>query len=72
MYELRLNNEELFTLRDILEHAKAGVRPSPWNETSESINLKVLLAQIDGQEQEEAEAQAERYARNAHSQPEGL
>lgn len=73
MYKLSLNNEELLSLRDILERIKIGqhniIRAN--DPTINELLSKVTLAQIDVQEQDEAESQAERYAANLHAMPEG-
>jgi len=75
MYKLELNNEEFFELRGLLEDCKAFQRRSyspRWTENKEALLMKLICAHADAQEEAEREAQAERYAQNAHSMPEGL
>ena len=71
MYQLSLNNEELFELRTLLEKAKVGHFTSYYmtSPTISELLLKVTLAQIDAQEADEREAQADRHARNHWARP---
>jgi hypothetical protein len=76
MYKLSLNNEELHSLRDLLERSKARVDKNPrgvqpWSPYLEAVLTKLVIAQIDAADEAIAEARAERYAMNLHSRPEG-
>jgi hypothetical protein len=71
MYKLSLNNEELFELRTLLEREKAKYHPN-WHDPSlEAVLTKLVIAQIEAQDEAIVEAKAERYAMNLHSRPEG-
>jgi hypothetical protein len=74
MYKLSLNNEELHTLRNILEDLKVRRKVYhfiTWNEPCEAVLTKLVICQLDAEDEAEAEAKAERYAMNLHSRPEG-
>jgi len=72
MYKLELNNEELHELRGTLEYIKAHkITSADWNEHHEAILTKLVICQIDAEDEARREAQAERYAMNLHSRPEG-
>ncbi len=70
MYKLELNNEEFFTLRALLE-SLAPSRNIYDREAIKTLQEKLTISHCNAIEEEEREAQAERYAQNLHSMPEG-
>ena len=71
MYKLSLNNEEFHTLKNLVTHAKAQNPSVPEPSVYSDLISKLIVAQLEAQDEEAEEAEGQRYAMNLHSRPEG-
>jgi len=71
MYKLSLDNEELQYLKNAINRAIIASPSRDETETLQNLYRKLVVAQINAEDEALEEAEGQRYAMNLHSRPEG-